>query len=415
MPSALPDGEPVPTDGALPAPALAELGERPFGFYLHVPYCATRCGYCDFNTYTAAELRGRGGALASRENYAATLVEEVRLARRVLSQGPRGAVDLPVRTVFVGGGTPTLLPAADLARMLTAIRDEFGLADDAEVTTEANPDSVDAGYLAALREAGFNRVSFGMQSARPHVLRVLERTHTPGRPEWCVAQARAAGFEHVNLDLIYGTPGESDDDWRASLEAALGAGPDHVSAYALIVEEGTRLAARIRRGELPMTDDDEHADRYLIADELLSAAGLDWYEVSNWAASPEARCRHNELYWTGADWWGAGPGAHSHVGGVRWWNVKHPAAYAERLAADASPGHGRELLTPEDRRVERILLELRLRSGCPLDLLRPDGRLAAERALADGLLQEEPWKEGRAVLTLRGRLLADALVRDLVD
>ncbi|KOU06566.1 coproporphyrinogen III oxidase [Streptomyces sp. NRRL F-5755] len=410
MPSALPDGEPMPEDGALPGHALAGASTRPLGFYLHVPYCATRCGYCDFNTYTATELRGSGGALASRENYADTVAEEIRLARKVLGDDPR-----PVETVFVGGGTPTLLPAADLGRMLAAIRDEFGLADGAEITTEANPESVDPRYLAELREAGFNRVSFGMQSARQHVLKILDRTHTPGRPEACVAEARAAGFEHVNLDLIYGTPGESDDDWRATLDAALGAAPDHVSAYALIVEEGTQLARRIRRGEVPMTDDDVHADRYLITEEALSGAGFHWYEVSNWATSEAARCRHNELYWTGADWWGAGPGAHSHVGGVRWWNVKHPGAYAQALGEGRSPGAGRELLSAEDRRVERILLELRLAAGCPLDILAPAGAKAAARALTDGLLEPGPYEAGRAVLTLRGRLLADAVVRDLVD
>ncbi len=400
----------MPEDGSLPGHALTGAAARPLGFYLHVPYCATRCGYCDFNTYTATELRGSGGALASRENYAETVAEEVRLARKVLGDDPR-----PVETVFVGGGTPTLLPAADLGRMLAAIRDEFGLADGAEVTTEANPESVDPRYLAELREAGFNRVSFGMQSARQHVLKILDRTHTPGRPEACVAEARAAGFDHVNLDLIYGTPGESDDDWRATLDAALGAAPDHVSAYALIVEEGTQLARRIRRGEVPMTDDDVHADRYLITEEALSAAGFQWYEVSNWATTEAGRCRHNELYWTGADWWGAGPGAHSHVGGVRWWNVKHPGAYAQALGEGRSPGAGRELLSDEDRRVERILLELRLAAGCPLDLLAPAGAEAAARALSDGLLQPGPYEQGRAVLTLRGRLLADAVVRDLVD
>ncbi|MEU2114725.1 radical SAM family heme chaperone HemW [Streptomyces sp. NPDC016459] len=410
MPSVLPDGETVPETGALPAHALEGAAERPLGFYLHVPYCATRCGYCDFNTYTASELRGTGGVLASRDNYADQVAEEVRLARKVLGDDPR-----PVRTVFVGGGTPTLLAAGDLVRMLGAVRDEFGLADDAEVTTEANPESVTPAYLAELREGGFNRVSFGMQSARQHVLRILDRTHTPGRPEACVAEARAAGFEHVNLDLIYGTPGESDDDWRASLDAAIGAGPDHVSAYALIVEEGTQLARRIRRGEVPMTDDDVHADRYLIADSVLAEAGFEWYEVSNWATSEAGRCLHNELYWRGADWWGAGPGAHSHVGGVRWWNVKHPGAYAAALDGGRSPGAGRELLSSEDRRVERVLLELRLREGVELALLRPAGLAAASRALADGLLDAGPYDEGRAVLTLRGRLLADAVVRDLVD
>ncbi|MFD5026859.1 radical SAM family heme chaperone HemW [Streptomyces sp. NPDC058373] len=410
MPSALPDGEPVPADGTLPASALDGAATRPLGFYLHVPYCATRCGYCDFNTYTATELRSSGGVLASRDNYADTLAGEVRLAREVLGDDPR-----EVRTVFVGGGTPTLLAARDLVRMLEAVRSEFGLAPDAEITTEANPESVDPAYLAELREGGFNRISFGMQSARQHVLKVLDRQHTPGRPEACVAEARAAGFDHVNLDLIYGTPGESDDDWRASLDAAIGAGPDHVSAYALIVEEGTGLARRIRRGEVAPTDDDEHADRYLIADTLLAEAGYQWYEVSNWATTEAGRCLHNELYWRGADWWGAGPGAHSHVGGVRWWNVKHPGAYAAALADSRSPGAGRELLTAEDRRVERVLLELRLADGCPLDILHPAGLAAAHRALADGLLAEQPFAEGRAVLTLRGRLLADAVVRDLVD
>jgi oxygen-independent coproporphyrinogen-3 oxidase len=406
MPSAPPDGLPVPEDGSLPASALAEFtgARRPFGFYVHVPYCASRCGYCDFNTYTATEL----GGSASQGSYADDAIAEIRLARRVL-----GDVDRPVATVFFGGGTPTLLPAADLARILGAIRDEFGLAAGAEVTTEANPESVDPAYLETLLAGGFNRLSFGMQSARQHVLRILDRRHTPGRPEQCVADARAAGFEHVNLDLIYGTPGETDDDWRASLDAVLSARPDHVSAYALIVEDGTRLAGRVRRGELPMPDDDVLADRYLMADEAFTAAGLGWYEVSNWAADGPARCRHNELYWTGADWWGAGPGAHSHIGGVRWWNVRHPAAFAQRLAAGNSPGQAREVLTPEDRRVERILLELRLSDGVPLEILTEQGRKAAAEAAANGLL--EPLTADRAVLTLRGRLLADAVVRDLVD
>jgi putative oxygen-independent coproporphyrinogen III oxidase len=400
VPSTLPDGDPVPRDGTLPASALGGLGGRPFGFYVHVPFCVTRCGYCDFNTYTATELRG-----ASREAYADTAIAEIRMARRVL-----GDVDLPVRTVFVGGGTPTLLPAGDLGRILDAIGKEFGLAEDAEITTESNPETVDRPYLGALREAGFTRVSFGMQSAREHVLAVLDRTHTAGRPQQCVAWAREAGFEHVNLDLIYGTPGESDADWQASLDAAVAAGPDHVSAYALIVEDGTRLAARVRRGELAAPDDDAMADRYLAAEQTLGVHGLGWYEISNWAADEDARCRHNLLYWTGGDWWGVGPGAHSHVGGTRWWNVKHPAAYAARLAEDASPAHAREVLDAADRTFERIMLEVRLAEGCPLDLIE-DGRAAP--LVRDGLLEPTAYESGRAVLTLRGRLLADAVVRDL--
>ncbi|MCW2862674.1 MAG: oxygen-independent coproporphyrinogen oxidase [Actinoallomurus sp.] len=401
VPSTLPDGDPVPRDGALPDSAHDGLGGRPFGFYVHVPFCVTRCGYCDFNTYTATELRG-----ASRDSYADTAIAEVRMARRVL-----GDVVLPVRTVFVGGGTPTLLPAADLGRVLEAIGKEFGLAEDAEVTTESNPETVDPAYLAGLREAGFTRVSFGMQSAREHVLAVLDRTHTPGRPQQCVTWAREAGFEHVNLDLIYGTPGESDADWQASLDAVVAAGADHVSAYALIVEDGTRLATRVRRGELAPPDDDAMADRYLAAERTLGGHGLGWYEISNWAASEEARCRHNLLYWTGGDWWGVGPGAHSHVGGTRWWNVKHPAAYASRLAEEATPAYAREVLDDADRRFERIMLELRLAEGCPLDLFEDPSAVC--RAVADGLLVPEAYEAGRAVLTLRGRLLADAVVRDL--
>ncbi|QKG26250.1 radical SAM family heme chaperone HemW [Actinomadura verrucosospora] len=401
MPSTLPDGDPVPADGALPGGALHGLGTRPFAFYVHVPFCVTRCGYCDFNTYTATEL----GPGASRDSYADTAIAEVRMARKVL-----GDADLPVQTVFVGGGTPTLLAPDDLGRVLAAIDAEFGLAPGAEVTTEANPESVDEAYVAKLREVGFTRVSYGMQSAREHVLAVLERTHTPGRVPQVVEWTRKAGFEHINLDLIYGTPGETDDDWRASLEAALECEPDHVSAYALIVEEGTRLAAQVRRGELAAPDDDAMADRYLIADELLSAHGLHWYEISNWASTPEAACRHNLLYWTGADWWGVGPGAHSHVGGTRWWNVKHPAAYAARLAEGTTPAYAREVLDADDRRIERIMLELRLADGCPAGLLDD---AAVRRAIAEGLIDPAPYARGRAVLTRRGRLLADAVTRDL--
>ena len=396
MPSKLPDGAVAPADGRLPATALEGLGERPFGIYVHVPFCRTRCGYCDFNTYT--DLNNL------QTSYVETVERELRLARAVLGpSAPR------VGTVFVGGGTPTLLPSGDLARVLRTIEGEFGLEPGAEVTTEANPDSVDQLSLTQLREAGFNRISFGMQSAVPHVLEALDRSHTAGRPQQAVAEARTAGFEQVSLDLIYGAPGESDDDWQCSLDTALAAGPDHVSAYALIVEEGTKLGAQVRRGEVAAPEDDVLADRYLMAEESL--AGLGWYEVSNWGVP----CTHNLGYWQGADWWGAGPGAHSHVGGVRWWNVKHPTAYAQRLAAGTSPAQAREVLTAEDQRLERILLELRLRGGVALDVLSEAGQAAARSHGADGLLEPQHLVEGRAVLTLRGRLLADAVVRDLTD
>jgi oxygen-independent coproporphyrinogen-3 oxidase len=240
--------------------------------------------------------------------------------------------------------------------------------------------------------------------------------HTPGRPLAAAAEARAAGFEHVNLDVIYGTPGERVEDLRASLNAVLAAGVDHVSAYALIVEEGTALARRVRRGELPAPDDDVLAADYELIDEVLASAGLRWYEVSNWASSEDARCRHNIGYWRGGDWWGAGPGAHSHVGGVRWWNVKHPARYASLLAAGDSPAAGREVLTDADRHLERVMLELRLAEGLSLDALDADGVREARVAAAEGLLQESALDTtARAVLTDRGRLLADGVVRRLVS
>jgi putative oxygen-independent coproporphyrinogen III oxidase len=406
VPSRLPDGVPAPADGALPPAARRELGRNPFGFYVHVPFCTTRCGYCDFTTYTAKEL----GPGVSQAAYADTAMLEVRLARHVLGdRAPR------VETVFFGGGTPTLLPAGHLGSILREIDDLFGLAPGAEVTTEANPESVTPAYLARLREAGFTRISFGMQSAAQHVLRVLDRQHTPGRAIEVAAEARRAGFTHVNLDLIYGTPGESEADWQASLDAAVGAGPDHVSAYALVVEEGTAMARKVGRGELPEPDDDVLADRYVQADETLSRNGFGWYEVSNWARGTAARSRHNRLYWTGGDWWGVGPGAHSHVGGVRWWNGRHPAAYAARLHAGESPAAGRELLDPPARRMETTMLGLRLREGLAVRELTERARVAAGEAVGYGLLDRHAHGDGRAVLTLRGRLLADAVARDLTD
>jgi oxygen-independent coproporphyrinogen-3 oxidase len=380
------------------------MAAPPLGIYVHVPFCVVRCGYCDFNTYTAEELGDEPGA--SRASYAEAAITEVRRARRQLADDPR-----KVETIFFGGGTPTLLPTADLAAIVSAIAAEFGLADGVEFTTEANPDSVASWDLEELRKAGFTRISFGMQSAVDRVLATLDRTHDPLRVPAVVRWAREAGFDQVSLDLIYGTPGETQDDWRTSLEAALACEPDHVSAYSLIVEEGTALARRVRRGELPMPDEDDLAEKYLISDELLTGAGLDWYEVSNWARTPEHRCRHNVLYWTGGDWWGIGPGAHSHLAGERWWNLKHPAAYARRLAAGESPEADREVLTAEQRRTERVLLELRLSGGLPVPVLDEHGRGQIARLVDEGLLTRQTE---RLVLTQRGRLLADGVVRDLL-
>jgi oxygen-independent coproporphyrinogen-3 oxidase len=420
VPSVLPEGEPSPVDGALPASALEGVGTRPFSFYVHVPFCTVRCGYCDFNTYTASELGDVRGA--SRASYAEAAIDEIRFARKVL-----GDADVPVSTVFFGGGTPTLLPPRDLVAVVDAVRSEFGLVDGAEVTTESNPDSVSPSDLAELRGGGINRISFGMQSAVPTVLTVLDRTHDPERVPAVVEWARAAGFDQLSLDLIYGTPGESLDDWRTSVESALALDPDHLSAYALIVEEGTALARQVARGEIAMTDDDDLADKYELADDAFAQAGYGWYEVSNWARSEAGRCRHNIGYWDGGDWWGVGPGAHSHVGGVRWWNVKHPAPYAERIASGVSPAAAREVLDPETRRVERVLLESRLVTGLPLDVLDSSGRDAVAGLVDDHLVElsarHPPGARPRAdksgagerlVLTRRGRLLADAVVRTLL-
>jgi oxygen-independent coproporphyrinogen-3 oxidase len=380
-------------------PVLEPTPGRPFGLYVHVPFCITRCGYCDFNTYTPAELGG-----VNPDAWLAALGTELELAAARLG-GPT------LSTVFVGGGTPSLLGGERMARLLGMVRDRFALAPDAEVTTEANPESAWPDFFAAVRDAGCTRVSLGMQSVSPRVLGVLDRIHTPNRSADAAREALAAGFEHVSLDLIYGTPGESDDDLVRSVDTAVETGVDHVSAYALVVEEGTALARRVRSGELAAPDDDVLAHRYELVDARLSAAGLSWYEVSNWCR-PGGECRHNLGYWDGGEWWGAGPGAHGYVGATRWWNVKHPNAYAASLADGALPVSGFEELDGDALHTEEVLLHIRLRRGLPLDRLGAAERERADAAVADGLLSSEG---DRLVLTPRGRLLADGVVRTLLD
>ena len=369
---------------------------RPFGIYIHVPFCAARCGYCDFNTYVPRSV-------GQQDGFVQAALLELRQARAEI--GDRAA-----STVFIGGGTPTLLGAEGLLRLLDGVADTFGLTSDAEVTTEANPESVDAVMLRALRAGGFTRASLGMQSAVPHVLRTLDRVHTPGRAVAAAAEAREAGFAHVSLDLIYGTPGETDADWERSLDAVLSAETDHVSVYGLTVEPGTALAARVRDGRLPAPDDEAQARRYLRADERLSAGGLHWYELSSWARTPGDRCRHNIGYWRSDDWWGVGPGAHSHVAGVRWWNVRRPADYAARLRDGLSPAADREVLTGEQRALEAVMLGLRVREGLPMDSLSEHGVSAAQDALCAG---QVVIRDGRVQLTGAGRLFANALARQL--
>ena len=412
MPAAFPPGDPAPADGSLPPTALEGMASRPFSVYLHVPFCRVRCGYCDFNTYTLPELEGASGTGESEsltESFVRAAHRELEVAERVLSGGDPP----PVSTVFVGGGTPTMLAPEVLGGLLHDIDRRWGTAPGAEVTTEANPDTVTPEVARTLAEQGFTRVSIGLQSAVPHVLRTLDRTHDPANVERAVAAVRGAGMQ-VSLDLIYGTPGESLEDWRRSLELATSLEPDHVSAYALVVEQGTRLHTQVRRGEVPAPDDDDEADKYELAEQVLAAAGYGWYEISNWARSPQARCEHNLAYWRGSDWWGVGPGAHSHVGGVRWWNVKHPRAYADRLSTGSSPAHAREVLGLQERSDERVLLGVRLADGLPLTELTRQGRLAVAGLVADGLVEGRAAVGGRVVLTLRGRLLADTVVHRLL-
>src|ERR1700738_5039538 len=387
---------PNPPRVGLPDVQLSPGG--PFGVYVHVPFCVTRCGYCDFNTYTPAELGG-----VNPDAWLLKPRSEIELAGARL-----GAPT--VHTVFVGGGTPSLLGSARLATVLESVRDNFELASDAEVTTEANPESTWPEMFAGLRSAGYTRISLGMQSVAPRVLATLDRVHSPGRAVTAAGEAMAAGLEHVSLDLIYGTPGESDDDLRRSVDAAIDADVDHVSAYALVVEEGTALARRVRRGEITAPDDDVLAHRYELVDEQLSAAGFDWYEVSNWSRAG-GQCLHNLGYWDGGQWWGAGAGAPRYVGAARWWNVKHPNAYAQILDGAALPVADFEQLTAQQRHTEDVLLRIRLRQGLPLDLLDDAERERAAVAVEDGLLTPDGE---RLVLTDRGRLLADGVVRMLL-
>ena len=368
----------------------------PLGIYVHVPFCAARCGYCDFNTYVPS---GPG----QPSEYVEAALQELARARAELGERP-------VSTVFIGGGTPTLLGAPQLLRLLEGVERAFGLLPDAEVTTEANPESTDPRLFRALREGGFTRVSLGMQSVAPHVLRTLDRMHTPGRATAAALEAREAGFEHVSLDLIYGTPGETDADWERTLEAALAAGPDHVSAYALTVERGTAMARAVSSGRLAAPDDADQARRYALADELLSSRGFDWYELSSWATGADARCRHNIGYWRSYDWWGIGPGAHSHVGGVRWWNVLRPSAYAERLRRGQSPAADHEILSSEQRALEAVMLGLRERGGLALTTLSASAARAVELEVAR---RRVTIVDGSVQLTRKGRLFADAVVREL--
>lgn len=386
--------------------SLPELhpADGPWSIYLHVPFCASRCGYCDFNTYVLSTMGDDAVA-----GYLDAAHRELELAADAL-----GDAQPPVSTIFFGGGTPTMLSPVQLGELIDHIRTLWGIDPDAEVTTEANPETLSVEVLAGLLKAGINRLSMGMQSADENVLTVLDRRHRPGRAVEMAQLARQVGFDDVSLDLIFGAPGENRDSWRYSLDATLTAEPDHISAYSLIVEEGTRLAGRIRRGELPMTDEDDLADKYLLTEKILTEAGYVNYEVSNWArprSGRDHRCRHNMAYWLGYDWWGIGPGAHSHVAGTRWWNVKHPATYRNVLDDRVLPVDDYEVLGDVQRHEETVLLRLRLADGLPMADLSEVECMRATEVVEQGLGTME---EGRLVLNLSGRMVADRIITDLL-
>mgnify|MGYP000521738516 FL=1 len=367
-------------------------------FYVHIPYCIKRCGYCDFNTYTPNELQD-GATLEIVSN------DYIDAVLRELEAAPKDVVP----TIFFGGGTPSLLPADDLGRVISAIKARNGLAADCEITLEANPDSVTQEKLARYLEVGFNRISFGMQSAKPHVLAVLDRTHNPANVEKAITMARSAGFESISVDLIYGTPGESLEDWQETVTAALALDIDHISAYALIVETGTKLAAQIKRGDLTMPIDDLMADMYLLVDQMCEKAGLTWYELSNWS-KPGHECRHNIAYWENKNWWGLGPGAHSHIDSQRFWNLKHPTTYKQKLFAGESPILDSEQLTAEQIKDEAILLGIRMRDGLKIQLLEPHQLEVLAIYRENGFVQ---LHDDRVLLTPAGRLIADRIVREI--
>jgi oxygen-independent coproporphyrinogen-3 oxidase len=404
-----PKGEKAPVDGLIPESALVDFESRTFHAYVHVPYCEVKCGYCDFNTYTADEI-----GTSTQGTFAKTLISEIDFAETALDKS--GFAKREFTSVFFGGGTPTMLPATDLIAMLEKLKNTFGIKTTADITTEANPDSVDEQYIKDLKAGGFNRISFGMQSAVPHVLKVLERTHKPENVGKVVGFAKAAGLA-TSVDLIYGSPGESLADWKQTLEAAIALDTDHISAYSLIVEPGTKLARQVKIGEVEEPNDDLHAEMYELTEQLLSQAGFLNYEVSNWSKNVEERSGHNMAYWKSMDWWGFGPGAHSHVGGVRWWNVKNPAAYSDRMNAGLSPALEREIIDQENRDIEKVMLETRISDGISLDWMKSKG--FAEPAVVAGLIADqlvEPMQamRGHIVLTAKGRLLADFVVLKLL-
>ncbi len=376
-------------------------------FYIHIPYCVKRCGYCDFNTYTPAELQLTEGLTQISNSYIDLLVKEIEFARNQVGESTI------VPSIFFGGGTPSLMEASDIKRVITAISKQFKLDPIAEVTLETNPDTVTKEKLKQFFEAGINRISFGMQSSVLHVLKTLDRTHNPENLPQVTKWASEVGFKEISVDLIYGTPGESKQDWQQSIDSALALPISHISAYALIVEEGTKLAAQIKRGEIAKPDDDLTAEKYIMADKAFTIAGFNWYELSNWA-KPNSQSKHNLAYWLGHNWWGAGPGAHSHINGKRFWNVKHPNLYKQKIQANETVILDSEVLKGSQIESERLMLSIRLPQGLEKNTLNNQQILELTDYVNSGHLDQENWNLGRATLTLDGRLIADRIVREIL-
>lgn len=392
--AALPEGSPAPLDGNLTN--LFDLVNKPFSLYVHVPYCSKRCGYCDFNTYTPSEL-DREDQIESWLNSA---VKEIDLARKVLKE------ELTIDTIFFGGGTPSLLDSNTVDNFIQSVKSNFKLKPGLEITIEANPDSITEEKSQRWLNSGINRVSIGMQSSTKEVLKKLDRTHNPDNVSHSVDILKKSGFDNFSLDLIYGTPGESLNDWENSLKDAIALNPPHISAYSLVIEPGTKMGAQLNRGEISQVNDDEAADKYQLADEMLNKNNYSWYEISNWAKK-DKECKHNLNYWLGNNWWGIGPGAHSHVNGVRWWNHKLPKVWRELLEKQNSPALAREVLSEDQIRSEQIMLLSRLRTGLgnqEVDENRIENLIANQLATLDA---------NKIVLTLKGRLLADEVFRQL--
>ena len=394
--AALPEGDPAPIDGELPN--KGDLKSKPFSLYVHVPYCAKRCGYCDFNTYVPSELDKDDQI----QSWLTSAIKELDLIKKVTNQ------DLVIDTIFFGGGTPSLLEPEVINEFLENVSRRYSLKPKIEITLEANPDTITQEKSDYWLASGVNRISIGMQSSTKNVLQTLDRTHNPENVLNSVKILKDAGFINYSLDLIYGTPGESLEDWDKTLNDALALAPPHISAYSLVIEPGTKMGAQLNRGEISNVSDDDAADKYSLAEQIFSSRKYEWYEICNWSRS-EMQCQHNLNYCRGNNWWGIGPGAHSHINGVRWWNEKLPKNWREKLTRNQSPALAREVLSERQINDEKLMLLSRLRTGIKSKEVKSSAR---NSLIEQGLIYEE---SENIVLTLKGRLLADVVFRHLSE